>query len=117
MGDVSSSVLRFATGTYTVTRRTPAAPVNGRAQAPTLSTFTASMCVQPLDGRALLRLPEAMRAEERRVVFSPVALQTAGASEPDTVAIDGADWEVEDVEAWDGLGNYWKATVRKVSLQ
>ena len=115
MANLAPTLERFATGTYTVTRRTAAAPVGGRAQAPTTTTVASPMVVEPLSGNDLLRLSEGQRAEEKRTVYSPVELRIVGAGrEADSISIDGADWEVEDVEDWSASGNYWKATVRRV---
>jgi len=100
------------TGTYTVTRRATGEVVRGRIQPGTPTTFTIDASVQPLGTRELLRLPEGMRARERRLVFSPVQL-FSGPS-PDTLVIEGWEWEVEGAEDWHVVASFWRCIVVRV---
>jgi len=102
----------FNTGAYTVTRRGPTTSVGGRATLAGSSTFTIQASVQALSGRDLQRLPEGMRVQELRKLYTPTQLQAIGA--PDVVSIDGSSWEVQTVEDWSGLGNFFKVIVQRV---
>lgn len=107
------NIAAFLTGTYTVTRRGPTTVgADGIADAATASTFTITASVQPLRGRELQRLPEGLRVAERRKLYTSTSLKVIGA--PDVVSIDGDDWEVESVENYSQLGNYYKVVVAKV---
>ncbi len=106
--DLADLIQSFSTepgaGTYVVTRRIKSAFVAGRAvpdPSPTMLQIIAS--VQPATGRDLLRLPEARRDNETRVVFTVTALQSGGQNatyEADIVTLGGAPWEVQHVESW-----------------
>lgn len=113
--DLADLIQSFSTepgaGTYVVTRRLKSAFVAGRAvpdSSPTTLQIIAS--VQPATGRDLLRLPEARRDNETRVVFTVTALQAGGQAatddpdeityEADIVTLGGAPWEVQHVESW-----------------
>jgi len=101
--DVVGLISDFATGTYTVSRRTKALIVRGRAVPATATTFTAVASVQPASGRDLLRLPEGRRSEETRVIYTTTQLYPgtqAGAYEADQISINGISWEVQHVETW-----------------
>jgi hypothetical protein len=117
--DMSGVVLDLMTGAYTVTRTTPATTgSDGRAVSGTPSTLGISASVQPLNGRDLLRLPEGMRTMELLKVYSPTQLFVQGAAQdPDTIAVDGIDYQVETAEQWGDSGNYWKMLVRKVGRE
>jgi hypothetical protein len=101
--DLAGLVESFATGTYTVTRNPTAPFVRGVAQPSTQQTFAIRASVQPASGKDLLRLPEGRRSNETRVIYTTTKLFVGDAGddyEPDTVSIDGADWEVQHVETW-----------------
>lgn len=114
--DLSSVIASFATGTYTVTRNSASAyGSDGRLDAPSTTTLSVEGCVQPLTGRELQRLPEGLRTRELRAFYTATELKTQGAGQdPDSIAIDGDTWQVERVERWAELGNYWKAVLIKV---
>jgi hypothetical protein len=116
MSDFSDTIARFATGRYTVTR-TPARTYGGDGLVDPASpkTLTIEASVQPLRGRELERLPEGLRSSEVMQVFTTTELKTQSTShEPDVIAIDGESWQVEIVERWKDLGNFYRAVVRKV---
>lgn len=107
------NILSFQTGTYTVTRRnSTVVGSDGRADLATATTFPITASVQHLTGRDLQRLPEGLRTSERRKLYTTTSLRVVGA--PDVISIDSANWEVESIERYDVLGNYYKVLVRRV---
>lgn len=114
--DLSDVIASFATGTYTVTRRSASAyGSDGRLDANSTSTFSVAACVQPVTGRELERLPEGLRNREVLAMWSPIELKTQGDSQdPDYVSIDGDTYEVHKLERWNTLGAYWRALLTKV---
>lgn len=112
--DLSSVIESFAS-TYTVTRSSASAyGADGRLDAGTTSTLTVRAVVQPVTGRDLKRLPEGLRTDDVRQVFTATELKTQGAGQdPDSIAIGGEDYEVQTVERWADLGGYWRAIVMR----
>lgn len=111
--NLAGVVASLASGTYTVTRRGPTTTgTDGRDVVASATTLSIVASVQPMGGRELQRLPEGLRVAERRSLYTATALKVIGA--PDVVSIDDEDWEVESVEAWGNLGNYFKCAVAKV---
>lgn len=109
--DVSDIIVEFGSP-YTVTRAgavefdtIPGQPTQG-----TPSTFVVTAVVQPVSGRDLQRLPEGVRAESARAVFTRTALVL---TPPDTLAAEGLTWQVESDEPW-AAGGFYKYIVRKV---
>lgn len=113
MSDVVNSML---TDAYTVSRRSPSAYVDGRLQPSTDSILVIDASVQPLVGPAdLQRLPEGMRTDEARVIFTTTELFTQGpGQDPDIISIEGFAYEVHTVEAWGNVGNYYRAIASKM---
>ena len=116
-----------STGTYTVTRSTPANPVydaHGRANAPTKTTFTITGSLQPLTGRDLLVMPEAQRAEETRWLYSDTEIRTRGpVSDPDVVTVHTGHgdehWVATSVERWDYPPEdevFWRCKVSRIDV-
>lgn len=115
MDDMSDVVDSMITDAYAVTRRTPSSYVDGRLQASTDTVFEILASVQPATGRDLQRLPEGMRTAETRVIYTTSELLTQGASQdPDIIAIEGFAYEVQTVEQWVQVGNYYKALAQKM---
>lgn len=113
--DLSDVIALLATGTYTVTRRTDNGyDANGVVSAPTTSTLSALGCAQPLTGRELQRLPEGMRTRELLAFWTETELRGREAGLPDSLVIDDSTYEVEKVERWANLGNYYRAVLTKV---
>lgn len=114
--DLSSVIASFLTGTYTVTRASAGAYGSDGVYVPAgTSTLSAPACVQPITGRELQRLPEGLRSSEVRVFYTVVELRCAAPDvAPDRVSINGSTWQVERVEPWNELGNYFRCLVRKV---
>ena len=100
--DTAGLVMRFATGTYVVTRSSKPVIFQGRGQPPQTSQFSVPACVQPITGRDLLQLPELQRSIESRVVYTTTALLVAveNGQPCDVITIDGRDWQVQHVETW-----------------
>lgn len=101
--DVQGLIESFLTGTYTVTRVSGIAYVNGRASAGSTSTLSIDASVHPAAGNDLLRLPEGQRTIETRIVFTTTELKEGSEGstyKADKVSIDGALWEVQTVESW-----------------
>lgn len=114
--DLASTVLDFSVS-YTVKRASGVGGVgsDGIFDPPSTSNISVQAMVAPLAGRDLQRLPEGLRASETRHVYTTVELRgKAPGQRPDLVVIDGIDWQVEVVEDFSALGNYWRSTVRKV---
>lgn len=113
--DLSSTVSNFFTGTYNVTRSDgPGTYDQGEFVPSTTSVVPVPAAVMPLVGRDLERFVEGRKTGERRQVFTLVELYVeAPARKPDIMSIDGATWEVESVEPWQNLGNFYRVIVRK----
>jgi len=105
----------FATGTYSVTRTTAATLVAGRIVAGMASSFSISASVQPVEGRDLLAMPEGLRSEETRVVYTTTELRTLTEGHgADVVTIDGDLWTVDKVERWQAFGEqHYRAFVAR----
>jgi hypothetical protein len=102
-GDVISDL---STGSYKVIRRNAASikmarPVRGTVAA----TFDIDATVQPASGRDLERLPQGRQTTETKLLETTTELQVGGQGHPleaDRVVIDGAEWEVQNVQPWPG---------------
>ena len=113
--DLSGAILSFKTGDYTITRRTPAARVNGVEQDPTSATFIIEACVQPASGRQLQRLPDGMRQSETIAVYTSTELKTIeSAPLADLISFKGKSYELANVKPFDDLGNYFECVAVKV---
>jgi hypothetical protein len=117
-------IARFGTGSYQVTRPAIGTWVDGHyvnEGAP--STFPIDASVQP-DGVDLRDVPEGMRAEDVRELWTKVELRTAstqiGASsenesgEPDVISIDGTDYRVFRVKHHTILDDFYHVWVAKL---
>lgn len=110
--DLSGVIASLSSGTYAVTRPAVAAYDDGVLQEPdddpTLFDIVAS--VQPATGRDLRRLPEGQDIFEVKVLFTQTELRTAtfGGAGPDSVEINGESYQVQTVDRWAELGNYWR---------
>lgn len=114
MDDLSDAVEYLESGDYDVTRRAPPTTVRGRKVPGTATTFPITASVQPASGLVIQRLPEGRRNRETMVVFTPTELKTEeNTQEADVIAIDGGTFEVESVDRWAALGNYYRAVVTR----
>lgn len=105
----------FPTGTYTVTRTVRGTTTNGRYTPGATSTLSIVADVQHVSGNALRDLPEGMRSEETRIVYTTTALiaQTL-ANDPDVIAIDGDNWRVNRVDRFRVFANRYRALVERI---
>lgn len=110
--DIESIVEDFA-DPYVVTRQGAVNydTVPGQPTAAASTTVNITACVQAPSGRDLMRMPEGLREEQTRIVYTGTALQLLPS--PDTIAIEGADWQLETVEPF-GAGAYFKCVVRRL---
>lgn len=112
--NLSRLIDRFTTGTYTVTRTGAAtAYTDGIRAAPATTTLSVVGVVQPIPGKDLERLPEGIRDNEVKYLWTKVELKCGPDTEPDRVSVEGSTWQVEEVRKWDTLGAYWRAVIRK----
>lgn len=131
MASISTRLLgalnRLATGTYTVSRTgigdfgeglpTELPMADGIARAPTATTFPIRASIQPVSGRDLLRLPEAMRTEQLISIWTATPLQTASAPSgnyPDVVTYMGLSFECQTVLDWSESGDFFKVIAQKI---
>lgn len=113
--DMCDVVDLLSSGSYSCIRRSPPAYVRGRRLKPAETLFTIEASVQPASGLEVQRLPEGKRNRETMVVFTCVELKTAekDLQEPDLLSIDGGSFEVDSVQRWAALGNYYRAIVTR----
>lgn len=116
----ADSITSLANATLTVTRRQQAAPVDGRDQAPTTSTFTIVASAQPTSGRDLQRLPDGKISADLWTVYTKTRLYlgatdagTEGGYLPDIIQIGDKQHEIEHLEHWSAFGaEHFKAICR-----
>lgn len=113
--DVASA---FSTGTYTVTRRAGAGTTtNGHYTLPSSSTFSIDASVQPVTGRALKDLPEGMRADDVKLVFTGTELHTVDKSgHADEITIASEQYRVTKVEAFFVISDHYRVTVERIDV-
>lgn len=81
--------------------------VDGVYQPGATTTFAAIMSVQPLTGKELLLLPEGQRTRLHVKGYTRTELKTADQAESkkaDRVSYADTEFEVQNVESWDGGG-------------
>ena len=101
--DLVGLINSFATGTYSVLRRTSGGFTRGVANPTVDVTISIRASVQPATGKDLLRLPELRRSNETRVVFTTTQLMVGDQADPneaDIIMIDGERWEIQHCETW-----------------
>jgi hypothetical protein len=105
IADLGAVVDLFVTDTATIKRPAPDAyDVNGRATPRAFATSTAKVCVQPLSGEQLRRLPPGSDNSERVSIWARTRLQIG-----DIVTLAGEEFEIDDVEDWQVLAQYSRA--------
>ena len=116
--NLAQTVLRLATGIYTVTRYNGSGYVNGRYVLGTPTTFSLQAAIQIAKGRDLLILPEGLRDKEIIVLFTTTQLFTAQAqptaNDADQVTYNGAQFEVITAEDRSGTGGYFRCFAKRV---
>lgn len=82
---------------------------------PKIITFQAFGSAQPVVGAELDRLPEEYRTKEVMAFWTSALLQVSGPQgESDIVTINGFQWQVTPMQAWESLGNYRKVLLVRV---
>jgi hypothetical protein len=110
----------FPTGTYVVTRSARGTDDgHGRYTQGGTSTFPIVADVQEVEGDTLRDLPEGMRSEDMRVLYTMselVALvdDAAAPTEPDHVSIEGAAWRVVKVQRFRVFARRYRVWVERV---
>lgn len=105
----ASVIARFATGTYTVTRKNATTvDGNGNAVLATTSTFSVTGAAQPHRPRRQYVEEQGTRIGDRLTFYCTTLLR--GAQQPDLVSIRGRQYEVEDIFD-ESLGGYYKYTL------
>lgn len=99
--------------TLTVSRPSPQTFVEGRVVDNAATTFQIRASFQPSGGRDVKDLPEGLRADESRVLFTATELRGADFHDQlcDVVTGDGCDWSVHKVERWGAIAGYFKVTL------
>lgn len=80
--------------------------------------FPIKASVQPLDGRAIARLPEAQRTAEARLLYTQAKLENRVEElgrNADLVLINGECWEVSSIEGWGPSLEHQKCLIIKVT--
>jgi hypothetical protein len=107
--DMSDVLELLASGTYSVRRPAATTYVGGTRAPQAFTTFSMSACVQPLDGLKLELVPDGQRNAEKMACFTSTELRTVDSAEPDLVEVFGLWHQVESVQRWATLGNYYRA--------
>jgi hypothetical protein len=116
IADLSSAITRLASGLYTITRRTTTI-VNGRRQLGNPTTFANVPCsVQPTDGPMVKQVPEGVRLEDTKVVFTAFHMQLAEGTdkEPDRIQLSEGPFMFIGQAEWDESGGFYKCLIQKV---
>lgn len=121
MMNLSSVVGSFSNAALTVTRYAAGTRANGLWQEGSTSQVVVDPAVvAPLRGKEVEVLPEGLRTKRALQVFSTVALQStdeAAGIRGDRFAWGGETFEVQLVEDWQTLAEYWRAIATKVDVQ
>lgn len=108
----------FKSGTYTVTRSGATTLVKGRPTAGASTTFDVEASVQPLTGKDTQSLPEGFYTTNTLVVFTRTKLNPVSSADSDRINIRGEDYDVMNVEYWEGWSGiddtYYRILCRKV---
>jgi hypothetical protein len=111
----------FNTGTYVVTREGEGDYVLGRWESGAQTTFSIQASVQPMSGNELKDLPEGVRTEETRILWTLTQLRgpekepaDSGAG-ADLVDIDNKRYRVWKVEHHTLLSDHYRVTVVRES--
>lgn len=117
-------VTRFSTAAadgdpsgYVVTRTTPGGyDSSGNVVDGLTVTFPIDACVQPLNGRSLMVLPEGARTQDIRVIDTQTFLQESPV--PDHIVIRGEDyaiWKVDGPLTLNGISMYTAYAAREMN--
>ena len=108
--DLSFVVDTLSASTVDVYRRADSTyDSNGRISVPTYTKMaTAKASVQPQTD-SLNRNPEGFTESNKHYIWVNYAIQ-----DKDRIAYAGATYEVESVDRWGQMGNYYKATLKRL---
>lgn len=113
--DLSNAITTLASGTYAVTRRSGSSYSAGRLVVGTGTAISIIASVQPATGLVVRRLPEGKRNREAMTLWTKTELKTAQAAQLcDLIVIDGGTFEVESVQRWAALGNFYECVVLRL---
>lgn len=115
--DLSATVRRLSTNSYTVTRLELGSIVNGRYVDGAPSTFDIVASIQPTTPQDLLRLPEGLRTKDSVTIWTDTLLRMALAPsgyKADVVEYQGQAYEVQTIWNWAESGEFYKAVAQKV---
>ncbi len=102
--NTAALVASFATGSYSVARRTNASTATyGVIDDGTASTITITASVSPARGADLLKVPEGRRTDETRTIFTTTRLYVgdpADGYDADQITIAGVVYELVHLETW-----------------
>lgn len=105
----------FPTGTYTVTRTARGAIANGRYTPGATSTLPIVADVQDVTGDQLRDLPEGVRSEDARMLFTTTKLiAKSEAEDADVIEIDGDTWRVVRVYTARVFASRYRALVQRI---
>lgn len=110
---ITSPIRRFKSGTFTVTRTTEPAPVNGRQVAGTVTTLTLDLSIQPDPGPVMMVSADERHGDDIRCAWSETELysiKTPG-FKPDKITVNGQLFEVFKIKAWPRHWQCWIANV------
>ena len=103
--------------TYTLKAGAAGSVVDGHHVPGAGAETTVTAVVQPIEGEELQRLPEGWRVDEVLVAFTSTQVQgldEATGRGPDVLVVDGDEYQVERVEPWVKLGNFYRVLLRRV---
>jgi hypothetical protein len=109
---VSIGAVIFPTGTYDVTRTTAGGYVKGRYTAGATQVIPVVADVQDVTGQLLRDLPDGMRSENTKVVYTTTELRSLEVTtDPDVIDIEGKRYRVVKVQAFRVLARRYRAWV------
>ena len=119
----ASSLISSFGSTVTITRYAAGSYVNGSYVAGATSSISATMSVQPMNGRDLLLLPEGQRTRNFLKGYSSVVVYTAdqaASKKADVVTVGSKNYEVHSVQEWLDQGSsidpFWKITLAEIEV-
>lgn len=117
MSGLQGVIARRNTGTYTVTRETDGADVDGRWVPGSTTTLSVDASVQPVTGDAMEDLPQGIRVEDVRILWTVTELRTEkSGTGADLIAIGDLSYRVFKVEYFGILSSFYRVTVHKVNV-
>lgn len=124
---MSLNSVKFPTGSYEVTRTETGEYTQGRYASGGTSTFPIVADVQDVTGRVLHDMPEGMRAEDTKVLYTitelrglyPTLPAASGpdvpGNEPDVILIEGERYRVHTVQKFRVFAKRYRAWVERIA--